>query len=522
MAAPNEKLADALQALREAQGPNNRKVFKSDEFTRTTRERLLGYGFLIEATKGWVYLSNPNAKPGDTTPWVASFWEFCAAYANDRYGEGWNVSAEQSLLLATAHTSIPRQLVVCSPAASNTVIKLPFGNSIFNLSTKPTDNADVVVVDGIRRLDVPVALTAVPESFFKEHQLSAQLALKQVRSASQVLGPLLEKGASTVAGRLAGAFRHVGNPRFADEITRTMTGMQYDVRESNPFDPSAAPIILTNSNPVAGRIAALWQGCRQGVLDHFPEAPGLPASSDDYLTEVEEIYKNDAYHSLSIEGYSVTPELIDRVRSGNWNPEENPADKQNRDALAARGYWEAFQLVKLSVAEILGGEDAAVVVERDHNAWYRALFAPSVAANLIKARDLAGYRNHPVFLMTSDYVPPRAEAVMDGMTAIFEQMQEEPEPGVRAVLGHWLFGYIHPYPDGNGRTGRFLLNAVLASGGYPWTIVRVEDRAEYLAGLNAASISGNIVPFAKLMARRVTATMEERPVASSSAAPGRK
>jgi len=41
---------------------------------------------------------------------------------------------------------------------------------------------------------------------------------------------------------------------------------------------------------------------------------------------------------------------------------------------------------------------------------------------------------------------------------------------VRAVLGHWLFGYIHPYPDGNGRMARFLMNVVLASGGYSWTI----------------------------------------------------
>ena len=105
---------------------------------------------------------------------------------------------------------------------------------------------------------------------------------------------------------------------------------------------------------------------------------------------------------------------------------------------------------------------------------------------------------------------------MDGMTALFEQIRNEPEPAVRAVLGHWLFGYIHPYPDGNGRTGRFLLNALFASGGYPWTIVRKEDRTEYLAALNAASISANVGPFTDLMARRVTAAMQERPVASVS------
>jgi Fic family protein len=35
------------------------------------------------------------------------------------------------------------------------------------------------------------------------------------------------------------------------------------------------------------------------------------------------------------------------------------------------------------------------------------------------------------------------------------------------VLGDWLLGYFHPYPDGNGLVARFLLNAMLAPGGYP-------------------------------------------------------
>ena len=99
-----------------------------------------------------------------------------------------------------------------------------------------------------------------------------------------------------------------------------------------------------------------------------------------------------------------------------------------------------------------------------------------MAAGLIAPRALAGYRNDAVYLRTSRYVPPRWEAVRDAMPALFDLLENEPEPGVRAVLGHWLFGYIHPYPDGNGRMARFLMNAMLASGGYPWTVIRVEDR----------------------------------------------
>ena len=126
-----------------------------------------------------------------------------------------------------------------------------------------------------------------------------------------------------------------------------------------------------------------------------------------------------------------------------------------------------------------------------------------MAAGLIAPSALAGYRNGPVYLRTSRYVPPRWEAMRDAMPALFDLLENEPEPGVRAVLGHWLFGYVHPYPDGNGRMARFLMNAMLASGGYPWTVIRIEDRAVYLAALDRASIGMDIGPFAKFIAERV-------------------
>jgi Fic family protein len=119
---------------------------------------------------------------------------------------------------------------------------------------------------------------------------------------------------------------------------------------------------------------------------------------------------------------------------------------------------------------------APALVRSAHRDWYREMFQPSVAAGIIAPTALAGYRNDFVFLRTSRYVPPRWEAVRDAMPALFDLLESEAEPAVRAVLGHWLFGYIHPYMDGNGRMARFLMNAMLASGGYPWTVVRVEDR----------------------------------------------
>jgi Fic family protein len=89
------------------------------------------------------------------------------------------------------------------------------------------------------------------------------------------------------------------------------------------------------------------------------------------------------------------------------------------------------------------------------------------------------------------------------MPALLDLIDSEEEASVRAVLGHWMFGYIHPYPDGNGRIARFLMNLLLAGGGYPWTVIRVEDREEYLATLETASVDSDIRPFATFLAARV-------------------
>jgi hypothetical protein len=66
------------------------------------------------------------------------------------------------------------------------------------------------------------------------------------------------------------------------------------------------------------------------------------------------------------------------------------------------------------------------------------------SAGLLRAGDLAGYRNNAVYLRTSRYAPPPWEAVRDAMPAFFDLVEKESEPSVRAVVGHWLFGYIHP------------------------------------------------------------------------------
>ena len=139
------------------------------------------------------------------------------------------------------------------------------------------------------------------------------------------------------------------------------------------------------------------------------------------------------------------------------------------------------------------------------------MFGPSVTAGLLRTADLAGYRNDQVYIRRSMHVLPRHEAVRDCMPVFFDLLREEPEPSVCVVLGHFVFVYIHPYMDGNGRMGRFLMNLMLAAGGYPWTVIPVEERNTYMAALEEASVQQNIGPFAEFIADLVEKGLQGEP-----------
>jgi Fic family protein len=112
------------------------------------------------------------------------------------------------------------------------------------------------------------------------------------------------------------------------------------------------------------------------------------------------------------------------------------------------------------------------------------------------------------------HVPLNSEAVRDAMPVLMGLLAEESEASVKAVLGHFIFVFIHPYMDGNGRMGRFIMNLMLASGGYPWTVIPVQQRSKYMKSLEEASVHLNILPFVEFLSHLVNESMQGKPVAS--------
>ncbi|MCT4317822.1 Fic family protein [Elizabethkingia anophelis] len=515
MATPRERFVEALKFLQGLQEKGIVGIHTDDMPSRKHRELLGKNGFIKEVTKGWYIATNPEEKDGETTAWYSSYWDFVATFLEKKYGSNWCLSADQSLQLHAGNYAVPQQLLLRSPQGNNNPTPLPHHTSLFNMrSDLPQADQMMMTANGIRMYNLQAALIYSSAGVYTRNAIDARTGLSLIRDASELLPILLENGHTTLAGRLAGAFRNIGREKIADQIIDTFKQADYDVREEDPFEHKVdLQLSPRERSPYANRIRLMWLEMREAVLANFPPPPGLPANKETFLKNVDAIYVTDAYHSLSIERYRVTPELIAKVSSGEWDTKENEEDRKQRDVMAARGYFQAFQSVKESINTILNGKNAGAQVDIDHSKWYRQLFDPSVVAGILKASDLAGYRSHQVYIGNSKHVPLNVDAMRDAMPVFFELLEQELEPAVRVVLGHFIFVFIHPYMDGNGRMGRFLMNAMLASGGYPWTVIPVESRNEYMQALEQASVDNNIVPFARFLGELVTKGMNGNPVA---------
>jgi len=508
----NNLLADSLKELHRVTKKVGTSVVQTSDITRTHRERLVAAGFLEPIMKGWFAVSKPGPKTRIETAWGSVFWDFVGSYLDSRFGQDWWLNSVSSVRIHAENRNVPDQLVVSVPLAKGELVQLPNSTSLYVYGTKRSDN---VMSKGKLRLLTPEAsIVNLPRNAWSDMTTDVVSVLGSIRGTSSLLQVILSEGMITRSASLAGALRHLGRSSDADAIISSIGRAGHQIREDDPFESDVPSDILEarKARPAAAtRIIMLWNKMRADVLERFTDDPKPVKTIDAYMDEIDERYVSDAYNSLTIEGYLVSDELIEKVTSGEWKPEIDATDFETHNALAARGYWLAFNEVKEDVRKILSGTPAGPLLWDRHQEWFRAMFQPLVDARVVKPHEVSGYRNHPVYLFGSGHVPYAPEAVLDGMDALFQCIQDEPDTRVKAVLAPFLFTYIHPYGDGNGRNGRFLMNALLAEGGFPWTVVPVDRRDDYMSALNAASSKEDICPLAAFVAQLVVAPPPPRP-----------
>jgi hypothetical protein len=499
----NQLLAEALAEVSKSAIGN---IVHSKNVKPKQQTLLVKNGYLKKIIKGW-YLFDADLsaqEAGESALWYESIWSFIGQYLFFRFNDDYWLSSEASLDIHTDNNSMPAQIVVFVFAKNRTegITQLP--NEMSVLVTRSKTKPDgLIEYRGVKIYPLETALANSTPTIFKNNPVSMQVALRGANFDKLTDALLRLKNIASV-GRIIGAYNALNMRAESKKLEIIMTGVFGNIKAENPFE--VTPVILGHEReeaPSARRVRIMWQQMRQGIINGFekkdPEFDFYSRPLDDTLGMINELYVHDAYNSLSIEGYKVTPELIEKVSKGGWSPDTIEQDKEAKNALAARGYYDAFNQVKESLTEAYKKEDLNYLINVGITQWYTSLFKPCVTAGLISELDLAGYRKGPIYIRSSMHVPPASEQLMDCMAALKECIDDENSFPVKAILGHLFFGYIHPYFDGNGRTARFLMNILFIIGGYKWVVIKRETKDRYLAALESASVGKNIAPFVELI-----------------------
>jgi Fic family protein len=216
---------------------------------------------------------------------------------------------------------------------------------------------------------------------------------------------------------------------------------------------------------------------------------------EDLLKQARERRSHDAYHSSAIEGYRLRMEEVSQLL-GPESGEGSIDDLASRVAVV--GYARAFDAL---LARIERTDDRLSLSSQLILDLYTDLFAPSVEAGLVDRASLQRYRNGPVYIRNTMYVPPNADKVPALMEVTIEEMNTIPvqDGMLRGILTHLWFVWAHPFVDGNGRVARFLMNAALLAARHPWLTIRVDQRAEYFRALRRAQIDEEYTAFARFI-----------------------
>ena len=197
------------------------------------------------------------------------------------------------------------------------------------------------------------------------------------------------------------------------------------------------------------------------------------------------------YNSNAIEGNTLTLRETSLVLEG-----VTVSEKPLREHLEAVGHRDAFEYIRKLVTE--KAPVTPFVMREIHSLV------------LIDKPEAKGrFRRIPIRISGSDHVPPEFSAVPELVDKLIESYNaSDGHPIEKAALFHCGFENIHPFGDGNGRTGRLILNMMLMQSGYMPISVKFSDAKRYYAAFEHYDKTGDPDSMTELVTEYVSEQMK--------------
>ena len=266
-----------------------------------------------------------------------------------------------------------------------------------------------------------------------------------------------------LAGKIPGAYREGRAWKIPSDATKPTDG-RYKSKES------LIPIIERKLEILKKR-----RPLTEGELERLNE---------EFLVEF-------TYNSNAIEGNTLTLRETDMVLRGLTIDQ-----KSFKEHMEVIGHKEAFDYVRHLVSE------NAPISEKIIKDIHYFVLAD-------KKDDRGVYRRVPVRIMGAAHEPVQPYLVIPKMEELLERYKSSEEDIVTKMARfHIEFEGIHPFIDGNGRTGRLLVNLELMKAGFPPIDIKFTDRLKYYQAFDEYYVKDNISAMADMFARYINQRLD--------------
>ena len=216
-----------------------------------------------------------------------------------------------------------------------------------------------------------------------------------------------------------------------------------------------------------------------------------PLTDGEIKRLMEEFTVEYTYNSNAIEGNTLTLRETDMVLRG-----LTIAQKPLKDHMEAVGHKEAFEFIQGLIKDQVPLSES--IIKQIH---YLVLAD--------KKDDRGVYRRVPVRIMGAKHEPVQPYLIQPKMEQLLESYINSTEHIIpRLARFHIEFEGIHPFIDGNGRTGRLFVNMELMKAGYPPIDIKFSDRVAYYKAFDEYYEKTNLNAMEKLFANYVNVRLD--------------
>ena len=219
---------------------------------------------------------------------------------------------------------------------------------------------------------------------------------------------------------------------------------------------------------------------RECYRQALPSIPALTLQSYELAFEVEYTHNSNAIEGNTLTLMETKLVLEDAIC---------PGGKSLREIYEAVNHQKAYRYVKACIAR---NEPLSEKIVKDIHA-------------ILMENILVGgvYRNVDVYISGAQHTPPSPNEMYRQVKDFYADLgwkAQALDPIALAAWTHAEFVRIHPFPDGNGRTSRLLMNYQLLAQGFAPVSIAKEDRLDYYNALEAYAVDGDLAPFTEMVA----------------------